>query len=50
MIHSIGGKRFGGIPPELVTRLNQIEDVAHLERISQRILDAADWNDLLSTP
>ena len=45
-----GEKRFGVPPPEVEAQLNQVHDTRRLERMTDRILTAADWHDLLSTP
>lgn len=50
IIRELGAERFGGLPPDVESRLGEIDDVAHLERIGKRVLKAADWNDLLATP
>ena len=50
MILRIGRKRFAVNPPDVEQRLKSVGDVERLERMADRILDAADWDDLLSTP
>jgi hypothetical protein len=44
-----GRKRFGAPPPERAAELAAITDRARLERMAERILDAAGWDDLLAT-
>ena len=46
----MGRKRFGSPPPpERVAELAAITDRARLERMAERIFDAAGWDDLLAT-
>ena len=40
----------GAPPPEYAAELAAITDRARLERMAERILDAAGWDDLLATP
>jgi hypothetical protein len=49
-LHRLGRKRFG--PPRLEDEavLNAITDTERLGRMSDRVLDATDWSDLLGTP
>ncbi len=49
-IRRLGGKRFGPPSADAETRLTSVADYERLRRITDRILDAADWDDLLSTP
>jgi len=42
--------RFGAAVEPVITRLNAISDIARLERVHHRILDASSWQDLLDTP
>jgi predicted transposase YdaD len=49
MILRIGTRRFGTPPATVSAALDGIADREHLERIAERITDAADWNDLLAT-
>ena len=44
-----GMKKFG-TDPTAEPRLRAIADIDRLERISDRIFDAASWDDLLATP
>jgi hypothetical protein len=46
----LGAQRFGQLDATAKTVLNSIEDLERLERMTDRLLDAADWDDLLSTP
>jgi hypothetical protein len=50
LVLRLGAKRFG--PPQAAVEATvlAISDRERLERISERILDAANWNDLLATP
>ena len=43
-------QRFGAPSQEAEALLNSIGDVQRLERMTDRVLTAADWIDLLSTP
>ena len=45
----MGRKRFGSVPEGAETTLKGITDPARLERMAERILDAAGWDDLLAT-
>ena len=45
-----GRKRFGPPPPEVEAALQALTSDERLERISDRIDEANDWNDLVSTP
>jgi len=42
-------QRFGAPRPEDESALNSVADVARLERMTRRVLSAANWADLLST-
>ncbi len=44
-----GRKRFGPAPASAEAALLGIADPARLERMAERILDAAGWDDLLAT-
>lgn len=45
------GPRFLGAPTEpILTHLQSIADLARLERILDRVMDAKNWDDLLNTP
>jgi len=46
----LGSQRFGQLYATAKTVLNSIEDLERLERMTDRLLDAADWDDLLGTP
>jgi hypothetical protein len=50
MVRRQGEQRFGVPRPEVESLLNQVHDPRRLERMTDRILTAADWDDLLSTP
>ncbi len=45
-----GRRRFSIAPPDVEQRLKAVNDVDRLERMADRMFDAADWDDLLSTP
>ena len=42
-----GSRRFGAPDPDPLAALNSIVDVDRLERMNERILDAASWGELL---
>jgi predicted transposase YdaD len=44
-----GRIRFGGTPTQVVERLEQIEDVERLEELSERLLNASSWDELLAS-
>jgi len=46
----LGTKRFGAPPADIEVAIQEIRDSERLDRIIDRILDAADWQDLVSTP
>ncbi len=46
----LGRKRFGEPAADLAAQLQAIADVERLERLSERLLDAASWSELLATP
>ena len=48
MIDRIGRKRLGEPPEQVRTELLAINDVARLERLSDRVLDVASWQELLT--
>ncbi len=50
LVLRFGAKRFGPVPAVVELALHAISDLERLERISDRILEATDWNDLLATP
>jgi hypothetical protein len=50
MIQQLGAKRFGKLKRNDLKSLRAITDLDRLGRIVDRLLDAADWADLLSTP
>lgn len=47
---SLGKHRFGAVPAGVEAAIRSIQDRDRLERIAERLLDAADWDDLLATP
>jgi hypothetical protein len=52
LVLRLGAKRFGLVPPTIEAAVRAITDTdqERLKRISDRILEATDWNDLLGTP
>ncbi len=44
----LGSKRFGSPDAPVTAALNRIEDPAQLEAMTDRILEAADWDELLA--
>ncbi len=50
VILCLGQKRFGAADAAATTRLESITDLARLDRIVERLLDAANWQELLDTP
>jgi hypothetical protein len=46
----IGQKRFGAPPPAAEAAVGAVADRDRLERMAERVLDAAGWDDLLATP
>ena len=49
-IAALGRKRFGPAPVTAEAALAGLADRERLARITDRLLDAADWDDLLATP
>jgi hypothetical protein len=45
-----GRQRFGAATAAIESAINGITDLERLERMSDRMLQAADWQDLLATP
>jgi hypothetical protein len=48
-LRKLGEKRFGAISKKIERRLNSIRNDERLGRMNERILEAADWDDLLNT-
>jgi hypothetical protein len=46
----LGTRRFKAPTAAALARLNTIDDLERLDRMTHRLLDAADWDDLLGTP
>jgi hypothetical protein len=46
----MGQKRFGPPSEEIRTRLQGITDIGRLERLGERLLEVASWDELLATP
>ena len=44
-----GSRKFGAPGPDVDTALQAISDLARLERMSDRLLDVTNWQDLLAT-
>ena len=44
----LGEKRFSAPPESIAVRLSAVDDVAQLERLADRILDVASWEELLA--
>ncbi len=49
VLRMLGRKRFGDVPTTAAARLQGIADADRLERMTDRIFDATDWDDLLAT-
>jgi hypothetical protein len=45
-----GRKRFGAPDPATQAALTAITDLDRLQRMAERLLDVASWQDLLQTP
>jgi hypothetical protein len=45
-----GRKRFGPPSESIAAALNSVGDLERLERMTERVLDAATWQELLDTP
>lgn len=45
----LGNKRFGPIAETEFASLNAIKELAHLERLTERVLDVSSWDELLRT-
>ena len=50
LILLMGNKRFGTAGEPVISRLENVIDLEHLERIAVRMVEASDWDDLLATP
>jgi hypothetical protein len=46
----LGTRRFESPTAATLAKLNTIDDLERLDRMTNRLLDAADWDDLLDTP
>jgi predicted transposase YdaD len=46
----LGTRRFGPPTAATLARINVIDDFVRLDRMTHRLLDAAEWDDLLATP
>jgi hypothetical protein len=46
----LGTRRFGPPTAAALIRVNTIDDLERLDRMTHRLLDAADWDDLFGTP
>ena len=49
-IRRLAQRRLGNPDPAVTARLDAITDLARLDRIFDRALDAANWQELLDTP
>src|SRR5689334_5217710 len=49
-IRFLGHRRFGPANAVVSARLDAITDLARLDRIGERLLDATNWEELLDTP
>jgi hypothetical protein len=49
LVLRLGAKRFGPASVEVEAAIRAVPDRDHLERFAERVLDAAGWDDLLST-
>ncbi len=49
LVLNLGAKRFGPAPTNVGDELRSIGEYERLERIAERVIDAADWADLLAT-
>ena len=45
-----GRKKLGTASAEVLSRLEAINDLDRLERMSERLLDASSWDELLAVP
>jgi hypothetical protein len=50
LILGLGAKRFGPPTAGIAEAVRAIADVARLDRMADRLFDAADWADLLADP
>jgi hypothetical protein len=46
----VGGKQFGPLSEEGKAALVAVVDLERLERLSERLLDASSWQELLGVP
>jgi hypothetical protein len=49
VILRLGAKRFGSAPAEVEAAVRGVTDRGRLERIADRLLDAASWAELVAT-
>ena len=45
-----GRRKFGGPDPQTVQAVENITDIERLQALSERLLDASSWQELLATP
>lgn len=45
----LGAKKFGVPPEEIVKPLEEITDLGRLERMSERLLEAGSWQEVVAT-
>jgi predicted transposase YdaD len=50
LLLSLGGQRFGAAAPAVEALVRAITDPERLQRITDRLLAATSWDDLLATP
>lgn len=50
MLLQIGARRLGLSAAAVQESLNAIDDIARLQRMGERVLDVATWQELLDTP
>ena len=50
VLPKLGGKRFGSADEVVVAAINGSEDLDRLTRMTDRLLEASSWQDLLETP
>ena len=50
IIVRLGGNKFGSPSPTVVTTVQGVSDLDRLDRMTDRLATATDWDDLLATP
>ena len=46
----LGSKRFGPASPDVQRQIEQQSGIERLEELTQRVLEASSWDDLLAAP